>query len=261
MTDPTEASAFQGVDNFRDYGGCVTRSGRRLKRGRLYRSAHHGRATDEDLQALDALGLSAIVDLRRPEERAREPNRRLTTFAGKVLDNDLDQEGGLSYAEFLKTSDLSVEAMRDYLVGYYANAPFEPRHIDLYSRYFRALAEVDGPVLIHCAAGKDRTGILAALTHHLLGVDYEDSVADYLLTNDPERFDRRAPLFADYVAELTGRRPSNEAIHTTFGVDRIYLDKAFDAINEAYGSIDAYLAQALGVDAKLKAEIERRLLD
>ena len=63
-----------------------------------------------------------------------------------------------------------------------------------FRRYFQALAAAEGPVLIHCAAGKDRTGILAALTHHLVGVHADDIVADYLLTNDLLAIDRRIPL-------------------------------------------------------------------
>jgi protein tyrosine/serine phosphatase len=264
MIHPTshneDAPAFEGIDNFRDFGGYPTADGRRVKRGRLFRSAHHGRATDADLNLLSALDLAAVVDLRRSEERQRDPSQRPPAFTAEVIDNDIDQHSEDSYHAFLKTSDLSVESMKDYLVSYYAAAPFEPRHIDLYSRYFRALATAEGPVLIHCAAGKDRTGILAALTHQLMGVAYEDSVADYLLTNDPERIERRLKLFGDYVEAISGRRASEEALRVTMGVDALYLDTAFEAIKGRYGSIDAYLEQALGVDADLKAEIHQRLL-
>ena len=257
----TVIPAFEGLDNFRDYGGYATASGRRLKRGKLYRSAHHARATDPDLAALAALELSTIVDLRRTDERSRDPSRRHDAFAATVIENDIEQANEDGYHRMLETSDLSVEALRDYLVGYYEAAPFEPRHIDLYSRYFRALAEADGPVLIHCAAGKDRTGILAALTHHLLGVAYEDAVADYLLTNDPANIDRRLNLYGDYVKALRGVRPSDDFLRATLGVEVLYLKTAFDAIKARYGTIDAYLEQALGVDAALKAQIEHRLLD
>jgi protein tyrosine/serine phosphatase len=252
--------AFEGIDNFRDFGGYPTADGLRIRRGRLFRSAHHGRATEADLAALHALELAAVVDLRRSEERLREPSQRPPAFTAEVIDNDIDQHSEDSYHAFLKTSDLSVAAMKDYLIDYYAAAPFEPRHINLYSRYFRALATAEGPVLIHCAAGKDRTGILAALTHQLMGVAYEHSVADYLLTNDPQRIESRLGLFGDYVEAVAGRRASDEALRVTMGVDALYLDTAFAAIRARYGSVDAYLEQALGVDAGLKAQIRERLL-
>jgi protein-tyrosine phosphatase len=260
MTQHAAVHAFEGIDNFRDFGGYRSGPGRRVKHGRLYRSAHHARATEADLKILSRLDLAALVDLRRSEERLRDPSLRPGEFGAEVIDNDIGQAAE-DYHEFLKRSDLSVRAMREDLMSYYAGAPFEPRHINLYSRYFKALAETDGPVLIHCTAGKDRTGILAALTHHILGVAYEDSVADYLLTNDPERIERRLSGFGDYVEAVTGRRASDDALRITMGVDVLYLDTAFEVIKARYGSVDAYLDRALEVDADRRTAILRRLLE
>ena len=67
-------------------------------------------------------------------------------------------------------------------------------------------------VLVHCAAGKDRTGILAALTHHVAGVHPDDITADYLLTNDPERLARRLPQVKDAIHEISGRVPDDAAV-------------------------------------------------
>eukprot|EP01034_Spumella_vulgaris_P000581 gene581-766_t len=117
-----------------------------------------------------------------------------------------------------------------------------------------------GIVVFHCTAGKDRTGILCALTHHIAGVHHDDIIADYLLTNDEERFARRLPLFAAHVEELTGRRPSDEAMRTTMGVEAEYLDRAFEAMRRENGGLDGYLREALGVDAARRAAVERRIL-
>jgi protein tyrosine/serine phosphatase len=261
MTQFERKWTLDGVENFRDYGGYATADGRRVKTGRLFRSAHHGAASAADLERLDALGLSALVDLRRTTERNRMPSQRGPGFKAQVILNDLDDQDVDSFHAHLIESDQSVEAMRAYLRDYYRHAPLERRHIDLYRRYFQVLAEADGPVLIHCAAGKDRTGILAALTHRLLGVGDEDMMADYLLTNDAERMERRAPLFAAWVQDLTGRTPSKDAMFASMGVEAEYLRIAFAAIEAEYGSVEAYLEQALGVDAALKARIEERLLD
>ena len=197
--------AFEGLDNFRDFGGFPAAGGQRLKTGRLYRSASHGRATDADLEALHALGISVIVDLRRVAERERDPSRRHPAFAGEVIASDVGDDEGDSWIDHITSSDLSPESFRTYMLGYYRDAPFNPRMIDLYSRYFQTLADVDGPVLIHCAAGKDRTGILAALTHHMAGVGHEHLMADYLATNDPARLERRLPQVTEAIREHTGR--------------------------------------------------------
>jgi protein tyrosine/serine phosphatase len=251
---------LNGVENFRDFGGYPAASGGVLRTGMLFRSAHHGGATDEDLARIDAIGLYAIVDLRRPTERERNPNRHGPGFTGQVIVNDDGDQPLDNFHQHMLTSDHSVESMRDFLRDYYQGAAFEPRHIDLYARYFRTLADASGPVLIHCAAGKDRTGLLAALTHHLLGVGADDMIADYLLTNDHARFERRAPLFASWVQDLTGRTPSREAIYAGMGVEAEYLHIAFNAIDGRCGSIDAYLERELGVDADVRRRIARRLI-
>jgi protein-tyrosine phosphatase len=155
---------------------------------------------------------------------------------------------------------LKAASFRDYLFGYYRAAPFTPRHLDLFSRYFRALGEADGPVLIHCAAGKDRTGILAALTHHLAGVHADDIVEDYLLTNDEARFERRGPMVLEHIAETTGRKPDPDIARVVMGVEAAYLAEAFEAVKQAHGSIDDYLEAALGVDAALRARLEEKLI-
>jgi protein-tyrosine phosphatase len=253
--------ALEGVENFRDFGGYATTSGKRLKSGRLYRSASHGRATDADLEAIHALDLAVVVDLRRTQERERDPSRRHAAFAAQVIANDIGEEEEDSWIVHVTSSDLSVASFHDYMFGYYAEAPFKPRMVDLYSRYFEALARADGPVLIHCAAGKDRTGILAALTHHLAGVSHDDLVADYLLTNDEERIARRLPQMIEYVRELAGRSPPEDAMRVGMGVDAAYLDTAFAEMAKAHGGIDGYLAEALGVDADKRRRIEARLFE
>src|SRR5579863_10562569 len=80
---------LEGVLNFRDYGDYATAAGARIRPGRLYRSAHHGRATDADLEAIAALDIAVVVDLRRPNERDREPSRRPPGFTGQVIATDL----------------------------------------------------------------------------------------------------------------------------------------------------------------------------
>jgi protein-tyrosine phosphatase len=253
---------LEGVENFRDYGDYRTAVGRRIRPGRLYRSANHAMATDADLDAIADLKLAVMVDLRRTLERERMPNRRPSACAAVVISNDIDEnpDDPDPWMTFLQGSDLTRASFQDYLFDYYRTVAFKSRHLDLFARYFRALAEAEGPVLIHCAAGKDRTGVLAALTHHLAGVHGDDIVEDYLLTNDEDRFERRAPLVLQHLEESVGRRPDPDIARIVMGVDAAYLDAALKAIAETHGSIDAYLEQALGVDAALRGKIEERLL-
>jgi protein-tyrosine phosphatase len=257
----TRRIPLEGVDNFRDFGDYAVAGGRRLKRGRLFRSASHGRASDADLDVIGRLGIATVVDLRRKGERDRDPSRRHAAFAGAVIDNDLGDDREDEWLAHLRQSDLTAASFRAYLLGYYDKAAADPRHIDLFSRFFRALAASDGAVLIHCAAGKDRTGILAALTHHLAGVHRDDIVEDYLLTNDEDRFERRAPQVVDLIHGVAGRAPSLAAVRVAMSVESAFLETAFVAMTRDFGGVDAYLERRLGVDAALKASLRDRLLD
>ena len=251
--------AFDALDNFRDYGGYDTAAGRALKTGRLFRSAHQASVSDADLERLSALDIGVVVDLRRPVERQRQPSKRAADFTGQVFESDLDEAGEAPHITFLKTADLTPDSGRRFMTSTYRHLPFAPAHIDLFSRYFRALAETDRPVLIHCAAGKDRTGLLAALTHHLLGVGHDDLLEDYLLTNRAVDLEVRAPDIAIQLEKATGRKPSHDAVVAFMGVEAAYMDAAIAAITARHGSIDGYLEQALGVDATRRERIAERL--
>ena len=255
----TRRIAFEAIDNFRDFGDYAAGQ-RRLKRGLLYRSASQSRATDADLERLAAMNLAVIVDLRRANERERAPSRRWPGFAAQVIENDIGQEAADEWATFIQGSDLTPGSFRDYMLEYYRHLPHQRRHIDLYTRYFRALAEGDGPILVHCAAGKDRTGIICALTHHLAGVHDDDIREDYLLTNDPERLTNRLPQIREVVREATGKTASDDALMVAMRVEAEYLDMAFNVMREAHGSLDGYLDQVLGLDGELRARLHDRLL-
>ncbi|PZR37399.1 tyrosine-protein phosphatase [Caulobacter segnis] len=255
----TRLIPLQGVENFRDFGDYAAGVGR-LKKGVLFRAAHQAEATDEDLEALAALGIVTLVDLRRPNERERSPSRRWNGFSAQVIDNDLGVTGTDPWIEFITSTDLTEDAVHDYMDEYYRRLPFKARHIDLFRRFFLALAEGKGPALIHCAAGKDRTGVLAALTHHIAGVADDDVIDDYLLTNDPTRFDRRGHVFMDHIQDLTGRRPDEAAMRAAMGVEARYLAAAFAVIKAECGSLDGYLEQVVGLDAPAREQVRAHIL-
>lgn len=255
----TRRIAFEAIDNFRDFGDYAA-GHRRLKPGLLYRSASQSRATDDDLVKLGGLGIRTIIDLRRLNEREREPSRRWEGFAAQVIENDIGQDSADEWATFIQSSDLTAASFRNYMLGYYRHLPHQKRHIDLYRRYFQALAQEDGPILVHCAAGKDRTGIICALTHHVAGVHDDDIREDYLLTNDPERLTKRLPQIREVVLESTGRTASDEALMVAMRVEAEYLDMAFKVMAEAHGSVDGYLDDVLGLDADLRGRLHDRLL-
>jgi len=250
---------FDALDNFRDYGDYASAAGRRVHAGRLFRAGHQARVSDADLARLSAFGIGTVVDLRRPGERRDQPSRRPAGFAGTVIESAHDDGGEAPHITFLKSADLTPDSGRRFMTDTYRRLPFEPSHLDLFTRYFQTLGETDQPVLIHCAAGKDRTGTLAALTHHLLGVHADDMVEDYLLTNVAVDLDRRAPGIARQLEAMTGRSASHDAVVAFLGVEAVYLETALAEIAARFGSLDSYLEQALGVDTGLRDRIGERL--
>jgi protein tyrosine/serine phosphatase len=250
---------FEAIDNFRDFGDYAGVAGRHVRPGRLFRSAHQARATEADLAALAELDLGVVVDLRRPSERRGQPSRRPEGFAAQLIESAHDDGGEAPHMTFLKTADLTEESGRTFMTDTYRRLPFEASHIDLFRRYFEALAESDRPVLIHCAAGKDRTGLLAALTHHLLGVGHDDLMADYLLTNTAVDLDGQAGFIAERLKTMTGRTGSHAAVVAFLGVAPEFMDAALAEMTTAHGSVDGYLAEALGVDTARRDRILERL--
>lgn len=253
---------FDAIENVRDYGDYATAAGRRLVGGLLLRSGHHARATDADLQRLKDLGVSVVVDLRHPAERVYQPSRRAPDWTGQVIESDIDHDerGEPPHITFLKTTDLSAESVAHYMTEAYRRIPFESRHLDLFTRYFDALAQTDGAVLIHCAAGKDRTGLLAALTHRITGVSEEDLIEDYLLTNTAVDLEARAPEIAKQIEANFGRKAGPEAVHAFLGVRPEFLATAFQVIDDQHGSLDNYLEQACGLTPAKRDKVAARLL-
>jgi protein-tyrosine phosphatase len=250
---------FDSIENFRDFGGYGTACGRGVVSGRLYRSGHHSLATDEDLAQLKALEVRAIVDLRNPFEREREPGRRWADFDAEVIESDLMSDRP-DWVETMKASPLTGGWWYANTLDHYRDHAFEPRHVDLFRRLFRAIGEGEGAVVVHCAAGKDRTGVACALVHHVAGVHHDDMVADFLLTNDESRLERKIASARAFVERTTGRTTSEEALRVAVQVYPEYLDTTFASIRERCGTVDAYLETVLGVDAPLRAKIDARIL-
>jgi len=145
------------------------------------------------------------------------------------------------------------------MLGVYSRMPRNAAMQTIFGQYLRALAERDGASLVHCFAGKDRTGIAAALLHHILGVSRADMLAEFLRTNDAPTYEilerqslpgieaRLGPLPRDVVAELMEVREA-------------YFDRFFAVVDDNWGSLDAFLDQAIGVDDTLRDALQARFV-
>ncbi len=240
---------FDRILNFRDFGGWDTLHGR-IARGKLFRSASFHDATKSDIDKLNGMNLAFLVDLRRPEERAHEPSK-WSNESCRVIFNE-EGAGGQAlppHLVALMQSDLTPKTTREYMLSLYREIPFDPRLIRLYRDWFAELGR-GGAGVVHCAAGKDRTGVICALTLTALGVDEDAVFADYEFTNQAVDLEARMPRIQQRMEERLGRKLDPAALRPMLGVEVDYLREALDAITAKYGSIDAYLSDALGVGAR-----------
>ncbi len=252
---------LEGVRNFRDFGGYTTASGQKIKHGLLYRSGHYAEATAEDMAVLEGFGIVLQVDLRRPDERERQPGKWPGETA-QVVVNDGGREQDAPHHRFLQKVEANAETASEWMNDYYRQAPFKPHHVALYTEWFDRLAglgETEAAV-INCTAGKDRTGIACALTKHILGADEADIVSDYLLTNEAAGVAERLPEATQYFNEMLGKNYDAEVYQPFMGVRERYLHTAINTIKAETGSLDAYLSDVLDVTETKRDALKARLL-
>lgn len=259
MTD--RIRQFKGIHNFRDYGGYAAADGARVREGVLFRSGQHAGATPDDLAGVAALKLRTVIDLRGNSERAYWPCARPEGFDAQVLffDGETAGAGGAPHIEAARTI-VTAEDAHAAMVALYAFMPFRPNLQSVLRRYFEALATRDGASLLHCFAGKDRTGFAAALLHDLLGVHADDAMVDYMLTNVAGDSDARIAAGAASIRRSRGAQVSDAAIVTLMNVSPDYLTAALTAIADRHGSVRAYARDVLCVDDSQLAAIRERLL-
>lgn len=262
MIRHTPADPFiptEGIHNLRDYGGYAAADGARVKTGLLFRSGQHMEASDGDLETIRALDIRTIIDLRGTSERTNFPCRRHEAFDAHVIaydgetSNSPPHEGGSGKVE------MTPQKARERMLAVYTRMPVNPAMIDMFTRYFKSLSDRDGGSLVHCFAGKDRTGIAASLLLHVLGVHKDDIVAEFLRTNDaPTQHILERQSLPRMEAHYGKIEP--EALRNLMGVLPEYIETYWNEVTRDHGSIDAYLAQRLGVDETRKARLRERLL-
>lgn len=249
-----------GADNFRSLKGLRMQDGRHITGHTVLRSDQLHRLDDDDWAVLRQIGLKTVCDLRSPAEREHYPNRLPETTPRQIHLNVVsDVRGDPIFSRMLAEHPNATGAEHMMLEIYRRLPAALAEHLPT---LFGLLEDDEVPVLIHCAAGKDRTGFATAVLLHALGASPQTVLEDYMLTaqspllTDPVK---RARI-AESVSRMIHGACNDAMIDAILGVRESYLQRAYDALNEQYGSMTQYLAGAAGLDAQRLARLRDRYL-
>lgn len=251
---------FERVANFRDMAGHQTHDGKRLAKGRLLRAGHLGRASDNDLETLEAYGLRRVFDFRTASDIEHEGADRLTSLAESVLLPMPDPAKGADIRSLMEGTtpddlhgifgDGKAEKMMSESAAGLVRERREP-----YSLFLKALAKPDHvPALFHCSAGKDRAGWAGSVALLTLGVPEDEVIEQYLLSN-------RAGDEIIKSNQEQGHNFWHDALAPIIGVREEYIQASLNAVTSDWGDFDSYLTQGLGVTKEERTAIRANLLE
>jgi protein-tyrosine phosphatase len=252
------AVSLQEGSNFRDLGGYPAADGKHVRWGKIFRSGATPLLTEADVRKIHSLGLADMIDLRSSEERALAPSR-VTGVRYHAIGYSMGSMMGPSGAP------TSMSGLGEL----YAQMPtfLEPQLRML----FAALLEGDGPVVYNCSAGQDRTGFASAMVLTALGVPRDVIIADYHLSTTYRRPQSEMPKLSPALAEgnpaaaffikVQNSPAAQKAAPLVDAQGKALLLYALEAVEQKYGSVEAYLDQALGVDAAAIAKLRSMYLE
>lgn len=250
---------FVDAPNFRDFGGYGTRDGWCVRPGILYRSDQLHRLAGPDLESIGGLGINLVIDLRQAPERRRAPNPPIggaRELVADVLSGAGRDAEGITVDGWARiAAGLGAEFMRELYRELVATAGAR----QAYAAMMRGILETEGAIVIHCAAGQDRTGWAVATLLTVLGVHRDVVIEDYLLS--AVRLDKKHQrVVKSYARKFAHLGIGESELQPLLWIRREYIEEAFAEVERLYGSFEAYLEQALGVDARAREALRARLL-
>jgi len=242
---PPRVLPLRGATNFRDLGGYVGHGGRRLRWRRLFRSDHLGALTRSDHEVVASLGIAATLDFRGVEERAAAPYAVPGVAQHSLAIEPTVAQRMQEHTESGRSLTVAVVEglMRDLYRG------LVDERVDRFVEFFDHLLQAEAPLVFHCTAGKDRTGVAAALVLLALGVSRETVMQDYLLTNE---------VFKPPWKPREDIDP--EVLQALWGVQPGYLEAALDTLEASYGGHERFLRERIGLDDKRMEALAARYL-
>lgn len=240
--------------NIRDLGGLVGYQGKKVKSGRLYRGGFLDRITPEDVEVLESLGVTHVVDFRSQREFLNRPDYRLHMVSyfnfPPILEDMKKSHQKFADGNLLWFIDEGNDG-RDHMMKTYRSNVTSVEGITAYRNFFKLLIDnPDGVFYFHCSQGKDRAGLAAFYIEQALGVSYEDSLEDYLLSNQAMK------VRVEYLLEMVKEKPYyneeyKKSLYDVFSAKKEFLDASIEEMVKMSGSVLNYIEQVLQVDINL----------
>ncbi len=232
---------MDGSHNTRELGGYKTTDGKSIKWGMLFRSDKLSDISKADQAYLQNLGIKKIIDFRSKEEKAEDPD--IVPKGISYIEMPISVDGAMrSKIEAVLKGETNKE-VKSFLID--ANKEFVSDYSGVYEDFLKNLIDDDGPALFHCTAGKDRAGFAAAITLIALGVSKEDVIKDYMKTN--QFTEERIEEIIGQIELMTLYQTDAEVLRPLLGVEREYIETAFQTAEDEYGSLMNFIRHGLNI--------------
>ena len=246
---------MDGAHNTRELGGYKTTDGKSVKWGMLYRSDKLSDISDTDQAYLQDLGIKKIIDFRSKEEKEEDPD--IIPIGIDYIEMPISVDGAMrSKIEAVLKGETNKD-VKSFLID--ANKEFVSNYTDVYEDFLRNLIDDDGPALFHCTAGKDRAGFAAAITLIALGVSKEDVIDDYMKTNQFTK--ERIEEIIGQIELMTLYQTDAEILRPLLGVEREYIETAFQAAEEKYGSLENFIRDGLNISDEDIQKLRKKFIE
>lgn len=247
---------LDGALNFRDLGGYAAADGRSVRWKILYRSGTTHAMTRDDVASLESSGIRYAYDFRSNNERRHYPTRLTDIAQVAYRYRDHDRLPG-DIKRLLSSPGTDAGRARALMISTYRQLPYEFE--DAFRSLFQYLSNGDLPLVFNCTAGKDRTGVAAALVLSALGVARETILEDYMLTD--QFFEQSCDMMIGTGGAGLFSKVDRAVWEPLMRVHPDYLNAMFDQVRESHGSFERYLNEQLGVDQEQIERLRTQLLE
>lgn len=252
---------METITNFRDLGGLTNRQGQTILPKKLLRSGELSRISPHDQeQLITAYQLAKIVDLRSLEEVSERPDKVFNNIDYVHIDifQNITDEGA-SLGDFIKIG--SSERAREYMHEIYHTMTINPGAQAGFSKMIEAALSVSekNSFLFHCFAGKDRTGVSAALLLEILDIPQSTIYQDYLETNTLRVKENQEII--QLAKDNGASKEVTDALDVALNVETEFLDTFYQTVANEFGSMDNYLTNTLHISKSMQKDLRTLLLD